>query len=232
MLREWLYIASSQDALGNTSPSDLRQFLGPRGAKSLPSRNILVLVGFSAVCGFILNHLILTAGTTMTQWWTTREAEEGLKCNDTPMDGVPHCWWLDIGILQLFKNPLIENDLRWEQQELAMVETSLAPRTGLKRSPIWKKFDKWIFSITPASVLVTIMDSEGKSAAVHEDETNFSTNSQNFYQILILLPLSYCLLIYCWIKSPISMHFGSESYWCARSCGKSWYAMNHLCENL
>ena len=47
-------------------------------------------------------------------------------------------WWLDIGILQLFKNPLIENDLRWEQQELAMVETSLAPRTGLKRSPIWK----------------------------------------------------------------------------------------------
>ena len=68
MLREWLYIASSQDALGNTSPSDLRQFLGPRGAKSLPSRNILVLVGFSAVCGFILNHLILTAGTTMTQW--------------------------------------------------------------------------------------------------------------------------------------------------------------------
>ena len=138
MLREWLYIASSQDALGNTSPSDLRQFLGPRGAKSLPSRNILVLVGFSAVCGFILNHLILTAGTTMTQWWTTREAEEGLKCNDTPMDGVPHCWWLDIGILQLFKNPLIENDLRWEQQELAMVETSLAPHTGLKRSPIWK----------------------------------------------------------------------------------------------
>ena len=68
MLREWLYIASSQDALGNTSPSDLRQFLGPRGAKSLPSRNILVLVGFSAVCGFILNHIILTAGTTMTQW--------------------------------------------------------------------------------------------------------------------------------------------------------------------
>ena len=48
------------------------------------------------------------------------------------------------------------------------------------------------------------MDSEGKSAAVHEDEASFSTNLQNFYSILILLPLLYCLLIYCWIKCPSS----------------------------
>ena len=127
------------------------------------------------------------------------------------------------------------SDWEWSQVRAAGARDggnfTCAPHRSQKNSDL-KKCDKWIFSITPASVLVTIMDSEGKSAAVHEDETNFSKNSQNFYQILILLPLSYCLLIYCWIKSPISMHFGSESYWCARSCGKSWYAMNHLCENL
>ena len=67
MLREWTYTASSRDALGNTSPSALEislgrgfctprpsrlpsgfalgQSLGPRGAKSPPSGNLLGLGG-------------------------------------------------------------------------------------------------------------------------------------------------------------------------------------------
>ena len=82
-----------------------------------------------------------------------------------------------------------------------MVETSLVPHTGFRtgRLRIKKKKKetdlKSIFSITPASVLVTIMDSEGKSAAVHEDEANHSTNLQNSIPILLLL--LYCPPISC-----------------------------------
>ena len=64
-----------------------------------------------------------------------------------------------------------------------------------------------IFSLRPASVLVTIMDGEGKSAAVHEDEVGGARTLRQ--TILLLLSSIYSLLVLCWINFLASIHFAS-----------------------
>ena len=126
-----------------------------------------------------------------------------------------------------------EKPLRWERRELGMVATSHVPLTGgnIARPKAMKCISIYhiamiiiYFSITPASVLVTIMDNDGKSAAVHEDEAN-STNSQVFSSICLLIPLLYCLLIFCWIKAQFQCVLTLKSYWCWSSCQNSWSVM-------
>ena len=114
----------------------------------------------------------------------------------------PHRW--DLCSQKVRRKKTISENHYQHHQTLTHKSLSLMVCCCQRKLLTW-----FIFSLRPASVLVTIMDGEGKSAAVHEDEVGGARTLRQ--TILLLLSSMFSLLVLCWINYLASIHFAPSA---------------------